>query len=122
MADDQPGLADDVSFCAREHLDEPVGGCARLLIFLHPVQVIRGRPEDDRGLFVFREGIGKSKRTANDLPFDCVLVLRGGSGQLLPIRGDRREAGCGGLCMSRIVVCGLLEFHGRFAERAVFQQ
>ncbi len=120
MADDQPGRSDDINIAAREYLEKLVRGGQRLLIFLHAVKIIRSRPEDDRRLFVFREGIGKLQRAADNLPPDRIFVLRRSSTKLLPVRGDRREAGMGGFFVGRVAICGLFEFRGCGAERLIF--
>jgi len=71
---------------------------------------------------MLREGVGKFQRTADDLLLDRIFVLRRDDMQVLSVCVDRRVAGLGGFFVQRITVGGLLEFHGRFAERAVFHQ
>ena len=59
MADNDPGRLEDLLVCTREDLDELARGSERLLVILHVVQVICGRPKDDRRLLVFRVGLSK---------------------------------------------------------------
>ena len=122
MADDQPGRTDDLNLGVGKCIGQLACSSQCLFKLLHGVKIICGRPEDDGRLLMLREGVGKFQRTADDLLLDRIFVLRRDDMQVLPVCVDRRVAGLGGFFVQRITVGGLLEFHGRFAERAVFHQ
>ncbi len=75
VRNDNPRGAPDGRLRARIVIDDALGGLDGGAVVLHLVQVIGGRSQDRRGLFVLRERVGKFERACDRIALDGVLLL-----------------------------------------------
>ncbi len=122
MGGNQPGRAQHIHFCIGVALDEFPGSGQGLFVFIHGVEILHGRSEDDGRLLMLREVIDKFQRAADNISFDGILSGRRNGGKMLPVGVDGSIAGFGSFFVRRVVVGGLLIFNGRFTEDPVFQK
>ena len=91
-------------------------------VVLHLVQVIGGRSQDRRGLFVLRERVGKFERACDRIALDGILLLLARDLQLLAVGVDRGIArGCR-LRVRRVSVGRALVLLRRLAEILVLEE
>src|SRR6266436_5169516 len=108
--------------CARILIDDALVGLDGSLVVLHLIHVIGGRSEDDRGVFVLRECVGKFERACDGIALDGVLLLLVGNLQLLAVCIDRGVSCSCRLRVRRVFISRALILFGRLAEILVLQK